>query len=127
MTVVTDNRISLHGLKRFKESNAVFELVKQKGSKDKSIDIWIAKNNMELKKGSNQGIGSVPLAAKTPETSDSNEKSHRVKPSLDGADVQQPNETTIPATESPKPDIPVETPKAETAKVSQQAAVQRVR
>jgi len=42
--------ISLHVLKKYKESNEILQFVKNRGSKDKSIDIWIAKNNIELKK-----------------------------------------------------------------------------
>jgi hypothetical protein len=47
---VTHYRISLNGLKRFADSNAVFQLAKKAGSKDKAIDIWIAKNNAGLAK-----------------------------------------------------------------------------
>jgi hypothetical protein len=40
----------LNGLKRFADSNAVFQLARKAGSKDKAIDIWIAKNNAGLAK-----------------------------------------------------------------------------
>jgi len=42
-------RISLNGLKRYADSNEVFKLAK-KSSKDKSIDIWMSKNNAALAK-----------------------------------------------------------------------------
>jgi len=43
--------ISLNGLQRYADSNEVFQLAKKAGSKDKSIDIWINKNNGQLAKG----------------------------------------------------------------------------
>jgi hypothetical protein len=46
----TEGRISLNGLKRFADSNVVFQFARKAGSKDKSIDIWISKNNRELAK-----------------------------------------------------------------------------
>lgn len=49
-----ENRISLNGLKRFADSNAVFQFARKAGSKDKSIDIWISKNNRELAKRINR-------------------------------------------------------------------------
>ena len=42
-------RISLNGLKRYADSNEIFKLAK-KSSKDKSIDIWMSKNNAALAK-----------------------------------------------------------------------------
>src|SRR5271154_380901 len=45
------HRISLNGLKRYADSNEIFKLTKQ-SSKDKSIGIWIAKNNAALAKRS---------------------------------------------------------------------------
>jgi len=41
----------LNGLKRYGDSNRAFALAKGHGSKEKSIDIWISKNNRELAKG----------------------------------------------------------------------------
>jgi hypothetical protein len=43
-------RISLNGLKRYADSNEVFQLAKKAESKEKSIDIWITKNTRELAK-----------------------------------------------------------------------------
>jgi hypothetical protein len=40
--------ISLNALKRYSDSNEVFRAAKKAGSKDKAIDIWIAKNNRGL-------------------------------------------------------------------------------
>jgi len=39
----------LNGLKRYNDSNAVFNAAKKAGSKDKTMDIWISKNNHALK------------------------------------------------------------------------------
>lgn len=47
--VFLTRRISLNGLKRYADSNEIFKLAK-KSSKDKSIDIWMSKNNTALAK-----------------------------------------------------------------------------
>jgi hypothetical protein len=44
-------RISLNGLKRYADSNEAFALSQKFGTKEKSVDIWIAKNGRELAKG----------------------------------------------------------------------------
>jgi len=48
-TAVLICRISLNGLKRYIDSNEAFDAAKNAGSKDKTMDIWISKNNHALK------------------------------------------------------------------------------
>lgn len=59
---ITDYRISLNGLKRYADSNECFLFAKKSGSKDKSMDIWISKNNRELAKRKIHGYVNLSLS-----------------------------------------------------------------
>jgi len=59
----------LNALKRYADSNEVFQLAKKAGSKDKSIDIWVNKNNRELAKGKEPIVQEVIVVPEEEKTS----------------------------------------------------------